>query len=90
MVNYDALIMPCIFADPDVEFARFAGVGCRRDDGPAVVFKRDEKYDVLGCVQQLHFRRGRGIVIMYAQHATDGTEDCRSKLYNLSSRMYGS
>jgi hypothetical protein len=79
-----------IFADPDVAFARMSGVGCRRDDAPAIVFKRDLKTGVFGPVQEAQFDRGRCLVIRFRESPIDGKPTkTTAKLYNLTSRMFG-
>ena len=50
-----------------------------------------ERTKVLGCDERLQFHRGRGTVTRFVQHATEDTvRVAEAKLYNLSSRMYGS
>ena len=60
------------------------------DERPPIVFRKCGKSDLVGWDHTIYFHRGRAILRLFVHQTQGKARSAESKLYNLSSSMYGS
>ena len=77
-----------LHTDANKEIARCAGVGVFADETPPLVFRIIN--GLAGWDHTIFFRKGRATLRLCMHRAQGGARQAESKLYTLSSSMYGS
>jgi hypothetical protein len=79
-----------LHTDANKDIARCAGVGVFADETPPIVFRKYLKSGLAGWDHTILYRKGRAILRLSVHRAQGGARHAESKLYTLSSSLYGS